>query len=171
MECDKDMGHINQKVKAILPKDWRSEFYKARKNPSPIKVIDMSNAKFLGIESALQPFLRKKCPFKTRPVREIRICLEKPGYILHRNNWNGEFSLSSPFKANQQQELPQIEFQLAYATAISRAKYSDLQVLKNFEKNFVPSKTKRILTLCQNQMMCPTHCMRLKSSMTTNLDN
>ena len=53
---------------------------------------------------------------------------------MHRNNWNGEFSLSSPFKANQQQELPQIEFQLAYATAlpISKAKYNDLQVLKKF---------------------------------------
>ena len=59
MECDKDMGHINQKVQAILPKDWRSEFYKARKNPSPMKVIDMSNEKFLGIESGLQPSLRK----------------------------------------------------------------------------------------------------------------
>ena len=51
---------------------------------------------------------------------------------MHINNWNGELSLSSPFKANQQKELPQIEFQLAYATVlpISKAKYNDLQVLK-----------------------------------------
>ena len=128
MECDKDMGNVNQKSKALLPQHWRTEFQQARKHPSPMKVKDMSTGRFLAVEAALEPYFRKKCLFKTRPVREIRVSSCEPGKIMHRNNWNGEFTQSPAFRVNQKHDLPQIEFKQAYSAAlpISKAKYKDL---------------------------------------------
>ena len=138
MECDKDMAHINQKCKVELPVEWCSVFEAARKNPSPIHVINITNDSFFKITDGLKPYFRATCPIPTRPVREMKVDVEKPGLIMHRDNWNGPFQTASVLKRGRRQPQPHPEQVIAFKRAhtaplpISRPKYNDLQVLKMF---------------------------------------
>ena len=46
MECDKNMAHVNQKSKVEVPGEWCSVFEAARKKPSPLHVIKITNDSF-----------------------------------------------------------------------------------------------------------------------------
>lgn len=50
LECDKDVGLINQKIF-----DWRDVIENSKKNPSPYKVIDCKNELLKAWSDFLKP--------------------------------------------------------------------------------------------------------------------
>ena len=94
----------------------------------------------LAIGTALKPQFRATCPIPTRSVRELKVEIEKPGNLMHRNNWNGRFDSAKVSngrrKKNSRQENEVLSFNKAYKNklGISKPKFNDLQVLKKFCK-------------------------------------
>ncbi|XP_039290187.1 uncharacterized protein LOC120352657 [Nilaparvata lugens] len=71
LECDRNMGLINQKTRVELPSEWNSVVESARAKPSPFKVVSCDDQKiFKAWSKFLSDIYVKKCPFKSRPVRE-----------------------------------------------------------------------------------------------------
>ncbi|KAG8336589.1 hypothetical protein J6590_042109 [Homalodisca vitripennis] len=73
LETDKNLGIINQKSRAEIPDDWLDIFRHARTNPCPFTVHKANIDTFCQWTSHLAPYYKKKCPFPTRPVREVLI--------------------------------------------------------------------------------------------------
>ncbi|KAG8310336.1 hypothetical protein J6590_066039 [Homalodisca vitripennis] len=73
LETDKNMGLVNQKAKVEQPKEWAEIFREARVKPSPFSVIEVDQLLFRNWSDHLNKIYTKKCPFKTRPVREAKI--------------------------------------------------------------------------------------------------
>ena len=92
MECDRDMGIINQKFPAETPEDWRSVFQASRKKPEPFNIINMTQEKFLKFTEFLKPSFLVVCPFKTRSLREFEISKASSNLIMYRKNWSDIFS-------------------------------------------------------------------------------
>lgn len=73
LECDRNMIVINQKKWIELPRDWVEEFRIARSKPTPFQEIDVDKNVICGWTDHLQEIYSKKCPFATRPIREMLI--------------------------------------------------------------------------------------------------
>lgn len=133
LECDKNMGLINQKADAELPNQWWEVFRSARKSPSPFVVVECEQCMFFYFSSFLQAHYKVKCPFPTRPIRELIIEREHPQYISIRNSFNGVFETSVIVR---NKSVPKSSAKLGPLydgrIAIKKAKYDDLQVLKRF---------------------------------------
>lgn len=90
MECDKDFGLINQKARVELPDEWAEVFKLARTKPAPFDVVQVTEnffktwTKYFSIN-----FYKTKCPFQSRPIREIKILKEDPHFLYFRSSWNG----------------------------------------------------------------------------------
>ena len=141
LECDRDMGLINTKSPISIPKDWFEVFRVARENPSPYFVIEASQDLFLDFETFLKPRYRATNPVPTQPIREIKFSVQNPGIVLHRDNWNGNFSkvtLVVKKKNKTTRAMEPIHLQgnpkrlYQHRLPISLAKFKDLQVLKQF---------------------------------------
>lgn len=94
MECDKNMGLINCKARAELPEDWVEIFSAARCKPTPFNVerVDMSLVR--DWNTFLEPIYIKKCPFMSRPIRELKVSQLHPRIIEHRDSYNGMWTSS-----------------------------------------------------------------------------
>ena len=68
LECDKNMGLINQKARLETPDDWCNHI---RKNPKPFVVVKCSQDMFKGFTAFLKPLYKPTCPFPTRPMFAI----------------------------------------------------------------------------------------------------
>ena len=137
LECDKDMGPVNQNARAEIPDEWREVLKTARKQPNPYKVIDMTQDKFYAFTMTLKPLYKASNPIATRPVCELYIDVEHPRFIQHRSTWNGAFEKAVVTKPSGKKRQPKFNannFQRSYAAPlpISVPKYGDLQVLKRF---------------------------------------
>ena len=136
MECDSDFAHVNFKKDLELPDDWRQEFREARKKPFPMNVINVDQDMLLSYSNFLLSQFKASCPFKTRPVRELHVVDTRPNQIMFRNNWNGCFESAVVKKAvvrgKRQPEIPDLQRNYDATLPISREKYNDLQVLRQF---------------------------------------
>ena len=136
MECGSDFAHVNFKKDLELPDDWRQEFREARKKPFPMNVINVDQDMLLSYSNFLLPQFKASCPFKTRPVRELHVVDTRPNQIMFRNNWNGCFESAVVKKAvvrgKRQPEIPDLQRNYDATLPISREKYNDLQVLRQF---------------------------------------
>lgn len=104
MECDRNMGLINSKAFVELPSGWDDHIRNARVKPSPFKVISCEDQTiFRSWSHHLKDYYIPKCPFESRPVRELVIKKEEPRMIDHRDAYNGGFisSVVVPTKKKQ----------------------------------------------------------------------
>lgn len=89
LECDKNMGLINQKIRAEVPSDWIAAFQQARMKPSPFIVEECSQTMFRKWKEHLDGIYKKKAPFATRPIREYKVSHEHPRLASFRPSYNG----------------------------------------------------------------------------------
>lgn len=94
LECDRDMGLVNQKVVAELPQDWMAELATCRLKPSPFIVHEVDQAMLRDWSAYFNGIYKKKSPFPTRPIRELRITEAHPLLIEHRSTYNGHWTSS-----------------------------------------------------------------------------
>lgn len=141
LECDKNMGLINQKTRVELPNEWNSVVENSRSKPSPFKVISCEDQTvFKAWTKFLSDIYVKKCPFKSRPVRELSVVDYHPRMVLHRSSFNGPQTESVVIKAKRKRkrrsleegcfEMPTILY--TEKIPVSKPKFQDLQVLKKF---------------------------------------
>lgn len=130
LECDRNMALINVKSPCEVPEQWREVFRNARKNPEPFIVIDSTKQFFHAWNEYLRPLFISKCPFPTRPVREIQVTIEQPGQLLYRPLFEGRWSKSTVIQQSVSNECPQ-QLHL-HQLPISIPKFNDLQYLKRF---------------------------------------
>ena len=71
MECDKDMGLINQKVHVETPKDWNELIRRCRVRPFPFYIIECDQDIFTTWNSFFNKQYKKNCPMKIRDVRKL----------------------------------------------------------------------------------------------------
>lgn len=89
MECDKNMGLINCKTRAELPADWVEIFRTARCKPTPFIVEEVDQSLVRDRAKFLEPMYTKKCPFMSRPIRELQVSQLHPRVIEHYDSYNG----------------------------------------------------------------------------------
>ena len=77
---------------------------------------------------------RATCLIGTRPIRELKFDLQHPNLMLFRCNWTGNFLSTDVKPKRKNRKRPKIELGSSYSTLlpISKAKFEDLQVLKQF---------------------------------------
>lgn len=94
MECDKNMGLINSKARTQHPKDWIEIFRAARCKPAPFKIEEVDQSMVRDWNSFLSSKYTKKCPFLSRPIRELKVSANHPRMIFHRDSYNGNWTSS-----------------------------------------------------------------------------
>lgn len=94
MDCDRNMALINQTYTSEIPEDWIIIVQNARVKPSPFKVVDIDVSFFKDWNSFLEPLYTKKCPFATRPIRQIVFKSEHSRLVEHRAFFNGHWTVS-----------------------------------------------------------------------------
>ncbi|CAF4947831.1 unnamed protein product [Pieris macdunnoughi] len=134
--CDRNMVLLNQRTRAEIPSDWADHIAQARRVPSPFIVEECEQNLFRNWTLHFKP--KPKCPFASRPIRELRVHDSYPHLIYHRDSYNGPW-LSSVV-ANKKYKAPKCtETEFIHPTSlyeklipISEAKYKDLQDLSKF---------------------------------------
>lgn len=83
------MALINQKSPAEVTSDWIDVIKSSRAKPSPFEVVDAD----LILLRAWTDFFKEpypvKCPFKTTPIREIRLDKAYTRLVQHRASFHG----------------------------------------------------------------------------------
>lgn len=121
MECDKNMGLINQKIPCELPSDWVKVFAEARRFPEPFKVIDCELFMFKN-------YFVNKCPFASRPVRILSVTKKAPNQILIKSDqYSGRYDSYICVKRGQPLVPDMDGIQNLYSNRIniSKEKYED----------------------------------------------
>ena len=77
LECDKDMGLVQQTTSTEIPSDWQTVIREARINPSPFMVVPMQNEDFKNYTEFLSSDYRATCLIGTRPIRELKFDLQQ----------------------------------------------------------------------------------------------
>ncbi|KAG5892490.1 hypothetical protein JTB14_015400 [Gonioctena quinquepunctata] len=107
--------------------------------PMPFEVVEAEQNLFRNCTSFIKPRYRRKCPFPTRPIRELKISREHPQLNYFRNTFNGMWE-SSPiidrtFRPNtllKAGEFELLDLLFDGPLPLSHAKWKDLQDLKKF---------------------------------------
>lgn len=89
MECDKDFGLINQKTRAETPREWMNVIESARVKPTAFNVEEVRQHYFRSWEKHLHSLCKKKCPFQSRPIREMKFSIDHPRLVFFRETFNG----------------------------------------------------------------------------------
>ncbi|KAJ4443668.1 hypothetical protein ANN_05343 [Periplaneta americana] len=140
LECDKNSGLVNQHKRAELPDDWIQELQSARQKPCPFTVTQVDQSLVRNWSALLEKEYLRKCPFATRPVKEIVADRSHPRFLKYRTIYNGAWEERV---VNTPGSLPQVasshcrEFILPEKTykgplPVSKGKYKDLQQHKKF---------------------------------------
>lgn len=138
LECDKNMGLINQKSRVEIPNEWNEVIRAARRKPSPFHVVEVQQDFIYNWTSYFKNPFKKKCPFQTRPVTEIKFCQEHPRTVNIRTTYNGQWEsydvIDKAFIKGGLEIFHKENPHLLYDNKIPvpRAKFEDLQVLKRF---------------------------------------
>lgn len=138
MECDRNMALINQKSHIELPSEWADQIAVARSKPSPFLVEQCEQDLFRNWADYFKPMFKPKCPIPIRSIREIRVHIEKPKLIFHRDSYNGAWVsnviTNNRYKAPILQANEFTHPQKLYDSLlpISAAKYKDCLDLAKF---------------------------------------
>lgn len=127
LECDRNMSNINQTKWIELPNDWFDEFESSRVKPSPFVVIKVDKELVRKWTEQFNKLYSNKCPFKSRPVRELVATKNHPRLLQHRTTFHGHWDghvVNQPGSLPQEEDvLPQGEFLLpdpAYKGKLNR---------------------------------------------------
>ncbi|KAL4720672.1 hypothetical protein ACJJTC_017864 [Scirpophaga incertulas] len=144
MECDKNFGVVKLKTRMELPNDFYNLLISARSKPEPFIVVNVEQQPEIvrnWVDFLSNGNYKKTAPFKIQEIREFKTSSDK-GSIQYRPNYNGLFYNSIITQKNKKNQLvmpkcQENEFYMppsAYQEplAITKEKYSDLQVLKEF---------------------------------------
>lgn len=110
----------------------------------PIQSSRLRESGDISILDHLQKYFYKKCPFESRPIRELTVLEEKPRMIHYRDSYNGAFTTSVVIPPKQKQRNPEVlpdgQFELPNLKyherlPIALLKYQNLQDLKKFCEN------------------------------------
>ncbi|CAH1977259.1 unnamed protein product [Acanthoscelides obtectus] len=142
MEPDKNMGLINSHQRAEIPSDWVEIFRSARAKPSPFDVVEIDQSYFrawTNFFNTKTDYL-KKCPFRSRPIRELEIHQEHHRLIYYRESYNGAWEsaivegkktkLKGPVLLQNEFVLPPYSY--SGLIPITAKKFKHLQDLKRF---------------------------------------
>ncbi|XP_072390766.1 uncharacterized protein [Diabrotica undecimpunctata] len=140
MECDRDMGVINQKIMAELPEDWYTEIRSCRVKPNPFDVVEVDQSLIRNWLLFLDKIYVTKPTYKSRPIRELEILKDHPRLFKHRDSYNGQWETSiirKPFTNSDEVQLPESQFILppklyTELRKISKEKFNDLVHLSQF---------------------------------------
>nr|XP_023012891.1 uncharacterized protein LOC111502940 [Leptinotarsa decemlineata] len=93
MENDKNMGLINTKARVETLEEMCELLQSSRCKPSPfvvVKINEQNQTIFRQWSQQLTAlYQKKKCPFPTRPIRELEITKEHPRLMRYRCSFNG----------------------------------------------------------------------------------
>lgn len=87
MDCDNNIALINQKFSCEMPNDCVSVVEKARSNPEPFHIIDCPLFMFENFSKLFKNYFIAKCPFASRPVRQLIVRNTAPVQILIRSEY------------------------------------------------------------------------------------
>lgn len=137
MECDKNMGNIKQNVRIELPVEWNEHIRASRVKPSPFVVVECEPHLFNNWGSYLGRFYKKKCPFPTRSISELKITKENTRTVQLRKTYGGPWESYIIKDIIDKRSIPLEDDSgpgVLYSGCIPvpQAKYNDLQVLKRF---------------------------------------
>ncbi|PSN52501.1 hypothetical protein C0J52_11243 [Blattella germanica] len=138
LECDKNMGLINQKSRVEIPNEWNEVIRAARRKRSPFHVVEVQQDFIYNWTSYFKTPFKKKCPFQTRPVTEIKFCQEHPRTVNIRKTYNGQWEsydvIDKAFIKGGLEIFHKENPHLLYDNKIPVpwAKFEDLLVLKRF---------------------------------------
>ncbi|KAL1516295.1 hypothetical protein ABEB36_000214 [Hypothenemus hampei] len=125
------MGLINQKATVELPSGWNEQIIHARNKPTPFVIVDCEHQSiFRSWTNHLQHYFFKKCPFESRPIKELMISEEHPRIMEYRESYNGPWTTSvviPPRQNGKNKILPIVP--------ISIQKYENLQDLQRYCQN------------------------------------
>lgn len=76
MECDRDMGLINQKFPAEVLEDWDNEIRSCRINPEPSKIVEVDQVLIQNWTALLGSIYTTESSYKSRLIREVRMSQE-----------------------------------------------------------------------------------------------
>nr|XP_022911724.1 uncharacterized protein LOC111422745 [Onthophagus taurus] len=92
MECDKNMGLINTKVRIEQPSQWNEHVRTSRSKPSPFTVIECDRSLFKHWSKYfLTTSYKKKASFQTRPIIEILFEKQHPRTVQLRESYSGSW--------------------------------------------------------------------------------
>ena len=133
-ECDRNMAVINQKLPVNTPGEWYQHFMETRKNPSPFKVVTVTNTMLLNVENFISNFYLASCPVKTQPLREIIFSQNHPRLMQFLESWNRLFTTAVMSKPVGKRRTLQAALQPSnrLTLLISGVKFKDLQKIKHF---------------------------------------
>lgn len=126
MECDKDFALVNQKFRAETPDDWVTAFKSARSKPSPFNTEKVQQNYFRKWDVLLDRLYKKKCPFASRPIKEIKLCKDHPRLLYYRTSFNGHWE-SADIVGQQVKITDKREFKLpeySYQGKIAAQKFT-----------------------------------------------
>lgn len=113
LECDRNMASINQKKWVEMPKDWVDEIESARAKPSPFHVVEVGKEIVRDWSGHLNQLYFKKCPFLSRPLRELVAEKQHPRFLKYRTSFHGHWDshvVNQPSSVAIYQPQPQGEF-------------------------------------------------------------
>lgn len=142
LECDRNMGCINQKSPCETPDEWVKVIREARQKPCPFNVIEVDQPLVRKWTTFLSPMYKKTCPFLSRPIREIRVKKDHPRLIFHREHYNSSWTssiLMAPKKklkfhndSHSAGEFVLPDQSYEDSLPVSKAKFMDIQALSKF---------------------------------------
>ncbi|KAK4872257.1 hypothetical protein RN001_016381 [Aquatica leii] len=91
MECDKNMGLINLRIRMESPDDWYKLIRSSRVQPSPFVVVEINQTIIRNWSAFLTDAVSKKFPFKTQPIRKIAFSKDHPRLVHHRSTYHGHW--------------------------------------------------------------------------------
>lgn len=115
LECDKNMGLINSKSRAEVPRQWADAIRAARVKPQPFIVIEVSQdmvRDWTSFFAKNNTYVAKAC-FKTRPIKEAKVEACHLRFLQYRNTFNGAWSsavITRPNHTIEQNQLMDGEF-------------------------------------------------------------
>lgn len=74
----------HQKVRTELLKDWYNEIRSCRIKPEPSHAVEIEQALFRNWMKMINSIYVVKPPYKSPPIREVKIFKEHPRLIEHR---------------------------------------------------------------------------------------
>ena len=81
-------------VKKHQLQKWMDVIESAKVKPHPFVVEQVQQHHFRFWEKHLNPLYKQKCPFPSRPIREIRFSIDHPRLVFFRETFNGSWQFA-----------------------------------------------------------------------------
>ncbi|KAG8245535.1 hypothetical protein J6590_060109 [Homalodisca vitripennis] len=142
------MGLINTKSRAEVPEDWVKIVKESRRNPSSFEVEVVKHTAVRGWTSFLNKNYATKCPFQSRPVRELHIA--RGHHLRFRTSYFGAWENASLYKTvpkreprRKNQRLPPVNIEVSDEFNLPDSCYEEDSEFEESEESVVIERRKR----------------------------